>query len=147
MKRYLYPAKWISVQVGRLLHTKRMLRFIYRLHVSNQNWAGFKTLAQKPTQNTQRSKPRYWDSVFNASYLARESTTKRYSQSTTIGRLLRHYTASTSFRSTRRSGRITRRSNPKQEQRFFQRNFRNHCQTSRITWEAVKAGEFSWKPS
>lgn len=146
MKRFLYPAKWISVQVDRLLHTKRMLRFIYRLHVSNQNWASFKTLAQKPTQNTQRSKPGYRDSVFNASYLARESTTKRYSQSTTVGRLLRHYTSPTSLRSARYTRRIIQWANPKQEQRFFQRNFRNHCQTSRITWESVKAGEFSWKP-
>ncbi len=146
MKRFLYPAKWISVQVGRLLHTKRMLRFIYQLHVPNQNWASSKTLAQKPTQNTQRSKPGYWNSIFNASYLARKPSAKRYSQSPAVGGLLRHFTASTSFRSARCSGRITRWSNSKQEQRFFQRNFRNHRQTSRITWEAAKAGEFSWKP-
>lgn len=146
MKRYLYPAKWISVQVGRLLHTKDDSSFIYRLHVPNQNWAGFKTPAQKPTQNTQRSQSGYRDSVFNASYLARESTTKRHSQSTNTCGLLWYYTASTSFRSTRCSGRRAQRSNSKQEQRFFQRNFRNHCQTSRITCDEVKKGEFSWKP-
>lgn len=146
MKWYLYPAKWISVQVGRLLHTKCFLSFIYQLHVPNQNWASFKTTAQKPTQNTQRSKSGYRDSLFNSSYVARESTAKRHSQSTTVGGLLQYYTSSTSFRPNRRAGRITQRSNPKQQQRFLQRNFRNHGQTSRIIWEAVKAGKFSWRP-
>ena len=70
MKRYLYTAKWISIQVGRLMHTNSPSRSIYRRYVRNKNWASSKTPTQKPTQNTQRSQPRYRDSLLYTSYLA-----------------------------------------------------------------------------
>lgn len=138
MKWYLFLAKWISVQVGRLLHTKDDSSFINLLHVPNQNRPCFKTPAQKPAQNAQRSQSGYENSVFNASYLVRESTAQRYPEGATVGGLFWYFASSTSFRSARHKRRITRRPNPKQTERLFQRNFRNYCQTSRIDFNLGK---------
>ena len=137
MSRFISPAKWISVQVDRFLHTNPTCSFIYPGHVRNQNWVGAKTPAQEPAQNDQRSQFGDRNSVLNSSHLARQSAAEGYCQSSKACRLFWYYIESTFVRSARHPRRKSGGTNVEQIQRLLQRNFRDYYQASRI---ALKFG-------
>lgn len=135
MSRYFYPVRWISVQVDRFLHTNSVSGFIYPAHVRNQNRVGVKTSTQKSAQDDQRGQFRDRYSVLNPPHLARQPATKRHHQSSKARRLFGDHTEPAFIRSTRHAGRGAFGARTKKSQRFFQRNFRDHCQTSQIAFE------------
>lgn len=136
MSRYISPARWISVQVDRFLHTNSMPGFIYPTHVRNQNRVGVKTSTQKSAQNHQRGQFRDRHPVLNSSYLARQQATEGHHQSSKARRFFWDHTEPAFVRSTRYPGGRAFGFCTKEYQRFLQRNFRDHRPTSRIAFEA-----------